>query len=84
MFLVGAFGGPIQHYFYRWMDKIIVTVNLVNVSKKILLDQLIMSPLCIAAFFIPAGILGGQSLDNCATELKAKFTGVYMVSIIFF
>lgn len=78
MFIVGAIGGPIQHYFYGWLDRVIPSVN---VGKKILLDQLIMSPVCIVAFFYPAGLLTGQSIENCTVELKDKFLEVYMVNV---
>lgn len=79
MFLVGSIQGPINHYFYGWIDRAIKTVNLMNVSKKILLDQLIMSPVCIVAFFYSAGLLDGQSTNECTDELKSKFLTVYMV-----
>lgn len=79
MFLVGAIQGPIQHYFYGWIDRAIQTVTLANVGKKILLDQLIMSPVCIVAFFYPAGLLQGQDMPSCNAEIKSKFLEVYMV-----
>lgn len=84
MFLVGSIQGPINHYFYGWLDRAITTVNLKNVSKKIFLDQLIMSPVCIVAFFYSAGILDGQSTNECTDELKSKFLTVYMVTRTFF
>lgn len=79
MFIVGCIQGPINHFFYGWMDRTIKAVNLKNVSKKILLDQLIMSPVCIVAFFYPAGMLDGQSIIECTDEVKSKFLTVYMV-----
>lgn len=83
MFLVGAIQGPINHYFYGWIDRAIRTVNLKNVSKKILLDQLIMSPVCIVAFFYSAGLVDGQSTNECTDELKSKFLTVYTVNECF-
>ncbi len=79
MFLVGSVQGPINHIFYGWLDRTIKAVNLMNVSKKIVLDQLIMSPICIVAFFYSAGLLDGQSTNECTDELKSKFLTVYMV-----
>lgn len=84
MFVVGAIQGPINHYFYGWLDRAIRTVNFTNVSKKILLDQLIMSPVCIVAFFYSAGLVDGQSTNECTDELKSKFLTVYMVNEGFF
>lgn len=80
MFLVGTAQGPINHFFYRWLDQAIKSVNLMSVSKKIVLDQLIMSPVCIVAFFYSAGLLDGQSTNECTEELKSKFLTVYRVS----
>lgn len=77
MFLVGSIQGPINHFFYGWMDRVIKVVDLKNVSKKIILDQLIMSPVCIIAFFYSAGVLEGQSVSECTDELKSKFLTVY-------
>lgn len=79
--MVGAIQGPIQHYFYGWIDRAIQTVTMANVGKKILLDQLIMSPVCIVAFFYPAGLLQGQDMSSCNAEIKAKFLEVYMVGL---
>lgn len=80
MFAVGSIQGPINHYFYGWLDRAIRIVNVKNVSKKILLDQLIMSPVCIVAFFYSAGLLDGQSTNESTDELKSKFLTVYMVT----
>lgn len=82
MFLVGAIQGPINHFFYGWLDGAIKVVNLKNVSKKIILDQMIMSPVCIIAFFYSAGVLEGQSTSECTDELKSKFLTVYRVGDI--
>lgn len=80
MFVVGAIQGPMHHYFYMWIDRAIKTVNLVNVTKKVLLDQFLMSPIFILAFFYPAGWLAGQSTTQCNAEIKDKFVKVYLVS----
>lgn len=80
MFIVGAIQGPMHHYFYMWIDSAIKTVNLVNVTKKILLDQCIMSPIFITTFFYSAGWLSRQSTRQCNDELKSKFVKVYMAS----
>lgn len=82
MFLVGAVQGPINHFFYGWLDQAIKVVNLKNVAKKIVLDQLIMSPVCIVAFFYSAGVLDGQSTSECTDELRSKFLTVYRVGDI--
>ncbi|XP_037030886.1 mpv17-like protein 2 [Bradysia coprophila] len=77
MFIVGAVRGPLLHYFYGWLDKTIKVVTLPNVTKKIILDQTIMSPITILAFFYPAGWLEGQSTGTINSELKDKITKTY-------
>lgn len=80
MFLVGTIQGPIHHYFYGWLDRKYVGATLKITTIKILYDQFIMSPVCIAAFFYPAGWLDGQSTESCTNELSSKFLKVYVVS----
>ncbi len=81
MFIVGSIRGPLLHYFYGWLDKTIKIVSFPNVTKKIILDQTIMSPITILAFFYPAGWLEGQSTQTINTELKDKFTKTYVVCV---
>ncbi|KAJ6637120.1 Mpv17-like protein 2 [Pseudolycoriella hygida] len=77
MFIVGSARGPLFHYFYGWLDKTIRIVTIRNVTKKIILDQTIMSPITIFAFFYPAGWLEGQSTKTINDELKEKFLKTY-------
>lgn len=80
MFVVGSVQGPIQHYFYTWLDQRFVTVTAAGVAKKILLDQLIMSPICIVTFFASASLVEKESFATLCSELKNKFLTVYIVS----
>lgn len=79
MFLVGSIQGPIHHYFYAWMDRTIKAVSLVNVSKKVLLDQVFVSPVIILAFLYPAGLLNDQNMKQCNEEVANKFGKIYAV-----
>lgn len=81
MFIVGTLRGPLLHYFYGWLDKTIKIVSFPNVTMKIILDQTIMSPITILAFFYPAGWLEGQSTKNINVEVKDKFTKAYVVGV---
>lgn len=82
MFIVGAARGPLLHYFYGWLDKTIKIITFRNVTKKIILDQVIMSPIAIVAFFYPAGWLEGQSTTTINKELKDKIAITYAVCVI--
>lgn len=80
MFIVGCLCGPLNHYFYKWMDKIIPKADFTSATKKIILDQLLMSPACIVLFFYSAGLLEKQTVEECTDEMKEKFVTVYTVS----
>lgn len=84
MFIVGTIRGPLLHYFYGWLDKTIKIVTFKNVSKKILLDQTIMSPITILAFFYPIGWLEGESTKTINNEIRDKIAKTYAVRMIFF
>ncbi|XP_013112229.1 mpv17-like protein 2 [Stomoxys calcitrans] len=77
MFIVGALQGPMHHYVYAWMDKIMPVANLKNIVKKILIDQLFMSPACIFIFFYSACYLERKTWKETNDELRQKFLFIY-------
>ncbi|XP_075162298.1 mpv17-like protein 2 [Haematobia irritans] len=77
MFIVGALLGPLHHYVYAWMDKVMPIANLKNIVKKILIDQLIMSPACILIFFYSACYLERKNVKETNEELRQKFLFIY-------
>ncbi|KAH8296822.1 hypothetical protein KR054_011752, partial [Drosophila jambulina] len=79
MFVAGALQGPLHHYVYNWMDRVMPVRSMVNIMKKILIDQLVMSPACILIFFYSICYLEGQSMDDTNKELISKFPYVYML-----
>lgn len=78
MFVVGAVQGPLHHYFYGWLDRTYIGATLKTTTIKILYDQFIMSPVCIAAFFYSAGWMYYQSNEQITKEIKSKFVTVYI------
>lgn len=78
MFIVGAAQGPLHHYFYGWLDRAYLGATIKTTTIKILYDQLIMSPVCIAAFFYTAGWLDGKDTSGCTDEFQSKFKIVYI------
>lgn len=81
MFLVGSLQGPMHHYFYGWLAKIMPQSTIKNALKKILWDQLVMSPACILMFFYPASLLERKPFHEATQEIKEKFLTVYVVSL---
>lgn len=79
MFIVGALQGPLHHYVYNWMDKVMPVPTTRNVIKKILIDELVMSPLCLIIFFYSACFLERKTFKETNDELKEKFLFIYFI-----
>jgi len=78
--LVGcAIFGPINHYWYTFLDKLIVGTSLKNVVKKVIVDQLSL-PIPIAVFFTAMSIM--RAKPDVFEELKAKFLSTYIYGSI--
>uniref|UniRef100_T1GL17 Uncharacterized protein n=1 Tax=Megaselia scalaris TaxID=36166 RepID=T1GL17_MEGSC len=80
MFLVGSLQGPMHHWFYGWLARIMPEATVKNAVKKILWDQFVMSPACILMFFYPACLLENKPFHEATKEIKDKFLTVYVVS----
>ena len=81
MFLVGSIQGPMHHFFYGWLATRMPQNTAKVAVKKILYDQVIMSPACILMFFYPASLLENKTFKEATHELKQKFLTVYIVSL---
>ncbi|EDV39916.1 uncharacterized protein Dana_GF10258 [Drosophila ananassae] len=79
MFVAGALQGPLHHYVYNWMDRVMPARTFKNIIKKILIDQLVMSPACILIFFYSVCYLERQTLEQTNQELIKKFPYVYLL-----
>lgn len=79
MFLVGLGMGIVHHYYYGYINKLWPLRDMMTVSKKILADQLVMSPICIAQFFYSLGVLERKSIKEMNEEILGKFGPVYTV-----
>lgn len=73
----GAALGVLCHNWYTVLDKMIVgrTVNMV--TKKLLLDQLIFSPIMIVTFFGSLALFEERPLQNFKDEVRNKFVRLY-------
>ncbi|KAL1512889.1 hypothetical protein ABEB36_002395 [Hypothenemus hampei] len=79
MFIVGLGLGPVHHYYYLYIAKILPKRDLSTVLIKIGLDQFIVSPLCIVGFFYSMGALEQKPLQKMNEEIYKKFINVYVM-----
>lgn len=82
MLIVGTAQGPLNHWWYWWLDRYLPGRKITTIGKKILADQLIASPLGSGSFFLGLGLLEGKTLLQSWEEFSNKFIMVYLV--IFF
>lgn len=84
MFIVGLALGPIHHYYYVWIAEKWPARTFKIISWKIILDQFVMSPICIVSFFYGMGAMERKPMNTINTELANKFREVYVVSTHYF
>lgn len=69
--------GLVCHHWYVWLDKTIPGRTLSVVMKKLIVDQLILSPVYISVFFVTVGILERSSIAEMGKEIWEKGTRIY-------
>ncbi|CAG4941976.1 unnamed protein product [Parnassius apollo] len=83
MLLVGTLMGPMHHYYYVYLDKVLPSADIKTVTKKIICDQVFASPATIICFFYGMGVLENKTLGLTTEEFKHKFKYVYMGDCLF-
>ncbi|XP_078042616.1 mpv17-like protein 2 isoform X2 [Augochlora pura] len=74
--------GVICHYWYKYLDARLPGRTISTVLKKVVVDQLICSPLCISMFFITLGILEKSSWSELKNEIIKKAHVLYIAEWI--
>ncbi len=72
IFISGLFIGPTCHYWYLLLDRIFPGRKVAVVMKKILIDQIVFSPVNISMFLVIMGYLEGMNGKQILQDMKEK------------
>lgn len=75
--IVGLSQGPLHHYFYLWIERLLPGTSKKIIIKKILVDQLIVSPIFISHFLYTSYFLEGKKFKNIHDIFRQKFLRIY-------
>ena len=75
--LTGLTVGPCFHYWYQTLDKYLPGRSLSTIAKKVLLDQILFSPVCLTLFFTSLGFLDWSSWGDIGKEIFYKGRVIY-------
>ncbi|XP_041476047.1 mpv17-like protein 2 isoform X2 [Lytechinus variegatus] len=82
MFAIGIALGPFNHYWYVYLDRFFPGVAASTVATKIVLDEIIASPVLTISFLVGLGLLEGKPLTECNTMVKEKFPTIWLMDVI--
>ncbi len=72
MAVLGFCMGPLNHYWYVALDRMILGRSLRVVGKKVLADQAVMAPICSSVFYI-----GKTNYVICSMQLEYELSVGY-------
>ncbi|KAL6430552.1 hypothetical protein ACFW04_007854 [Cataglyphis niger] len=78
MAISGMSIGIVCHYWYKFLDTKMVGRTISTVLKKVVVDQLICSPLCISMFFLTLAVLENNSFAEFKDEVQKKAHRLYI------
>ncbi|KYR00993.1 pmp22 family protein [Tieghemostelium lacteum] len=65
-----CFSGPVLHYWYQSLDKIVTGQGKIIYLKKMLVDQLVFAPCVISTFMLIMNVLNGRTLTDAKKQIK--------------
>jgi len=75
--LTGFTVGPICHYWYQMLERRMPGKTMSMIAKKVVVDQIVFSPVCLAVFFLTLGLLDNSSLKQIGKEIYHKGLVLY-------
>lgn len=82
MAISGVTVGVVCHYWYKFLDGRMPGRTLPIVLKKVVVDQLVCSPLYLGVFFLTLGLLEDTSWEDLKKEMKDKAHKLYLAEWI--
>ncbi|XP_012259868.1 mpv17-like protein 2 isoform X2 [Athalia rosae] len=82
MAISGMSVGIVCHHWYKYLDRKMPGRSIGIVLKKVFVDQMVCSPLCIAMFFVTLGILERTTWPEFKQEIKDKAYRLYVAEWI--
>jgi protein Mpv17 len=80
----GILIGPINFYWYQYLDTKWPGKAFRTILKKIILDQLICATVCTFLFIMIICFLEGMTLNDSLSEFANKFPYIYLVGLEIF
>nr|XP_036222049.1 mpv17-like protein 2 [Bactrocera oleae] len=77
MCVAGLCSGVVCHHWYIYLDKRFQATNLKTVMMKIVLDEVICSPVYLTVFFTTLGYMEGHSIEESLQQLRKKMWKIY-------
>ncbi|CAG9808500.1 unnamed protein product [Chironomus riparius] len=69
--------GVFCHFWYKVLDSRMPGRTFKMVMKKVLVDQMVASPIVIALFFVTLGLMKRESMNETMIEIREKFVRLY-------
>ncbi|BFY99393.1 hypothetical protein BsWGS_02433 [Bradybaena similaris] len=83
MAIIGVMLGPFNHFWYAFLDRLIVGKTRRIIIKKIMIDQAVAGTFFCTSFLYGISILEGKTHEAAIEEWKHKFLKIYMLDWTF-
>ena len=78
MTVCGFLSGPVSHFWYMFLDKLVPGRCVKSVCKKVFLDQIIGSPICILLYLLTMKLMDSEKNKSLFEELSSKGVNLFI------